>query len=114
MMNFEEPFNLLDDNGIDMDIVAQIIRRRRQVLVLCYIDYRMNQRIVSDDQYEEWVQELSHLQDHYPAESERANMHVDFKGVHLKDADCLKLDQVWIQDKALHLLRYQASIRGNQ
>lgn len=114
MMNFEEPFNLLDDNGIDMDIVAQIIRRRRQVLVLYYIDYRMNQRIVSDDQYEEWVQELSHLQDHYPAESERANMHVDFKGVHLKDADCLKLDQVWIQDKALHLLRYQASTKGNQ
>lgn len=41
-------------------------------------------------------------------------MHVDFKGVQLQDADCLKLDQVLIQDKALHLLRYQATTEGKE
>lgn len=114
-MDFEEQFNLLpDDNGIDMDIVAQITRRRRQVLILCYIYYHMNQHIVPDYQYKEWVQDLIHLQDKYPAESERANMHEDFKDFQLRDSYCLRVDQVWIQDKALHLLRYQANIKGKQ
>jgi len=53
------------NKAMDQRAVALIARRRRQMLVHCFIYYRLDENIVSDDKWNEWAQQLKRVQDRY-------------------------------------------------
>ena len=51
----------------DVKKIRELInRRRRQILVHSVIYYRMNDNLISDDQWAKWALELETLQNDYP------------------------------------------------
>jgi NAD-dependent DNA ligase len=50
----------------EADIKALIRRRRAQMLVHSYLYYESDQPIISDDQWQEWANELELLQSNFP------------------------------------------------
>lgn len=48
------------------EIRELINRRRRQILVHSIIYYRLNDSLISDEQWSEWALELEDLQDQFP------------------------------------------------
>jgi len=52
---------------MNKESVKELIRRRRgQMIVHSCIYYHLNENIVSDDQWQEWANELRDLQHQYP------------------------------------------------
>jgi hypothetical protein len=111
MMDLEELFDIPDDK-LDYNMVAKIRRRRRQLLVHSYLYYRMNTNIISDNQYDEWARELIQLQEEYTEESKKADFYEDFKGFQMGDSFALPLDQAWIHEKSIQLVRYHNELKG--
>lgn len=51
---------------MDTDIADLINRRQRQLLVHSIIYYKLNDSLISDDQWKKWAVELEDLQKKYP------------------------------------------------
>lgn len=67
MSKFDEFFSKSDIDQTDSDDVADLIKRRRlQVIVHSCIYYRLNDNIVSDDQFDYWCRELVDLLEKHP------------------------------------------------
>lgn len=71
----------LSQGGFEVEeIRSLILRRRLQILVHSYIYYRLATSLVSDQQWQEWANELVVLQRDYPQICERVDYHETFKG----------------------------------
>lgn len=53
------------NKAMDQRAVTLIARRRRQMLVHCYIYYQLDTNVISDDKWMEWAQQLKRVQDKY-------------------------------------------------
>lgn len=59
------------------EIAARIERRRRQILVLSILYYKLDRPLIADHTYDEWAQELIRLQAEHPEVSEGVEYHRD-------------------------------------
>ena len=50
---------------MDKRVLEAIARRRRQMLVHCYLYYKMDSPIIEDHTWTKWAQQLARLQDKY-------------------------------------------------
>ena len=48
------------------EIISQIIKRRRQLLIHSYLYYRIDTQLISDEQWQYWADELVKLQAQHP------------------------------------------------
>lgn len=66
----------------DIESIRELIKRRRfQILVHSYIYYRLYEKIISNDKFDEWACELIELQKEYPeisSQVELADIFQDF------------------------------------
>lgn len=51
--------------SLDRKVVEAIARRRRQMLIHCYIYYVMDQNVVDDHTWQKWADQLAKLQRKY-------------------------------------------------
>lgn len=65
----------MDENAI----LELINRRQRQILVHSFIYYQLNDNIVPDHVFDEWVRELSHLMKKYKEIAKKSECYKDFK-----------------------------------
>lgn len=86
-------------------IAELITRRRRQVLVHSVIYYRMDQNIITDEQWARWALELEELQAQYPEISAGCPLAEAFEGFDHSTGSNLSLDDPWAVGKARQLLR---------
>lgn len=89
------------------EIAATIQRRRFQILIHSYIYYRLNDNIVSNDQFDKWVDELVYLQKTYPEISKKVDLYNEFSNF-TSPADSLRLpfDKMpGLEARAHHLLK---------
>lgn len=82
-----------------------ITRRRRQILVHSVIYYRLNDNIITDQQWGEWALELEKLQQQYPEIAARCPMAKEFEDFDHSTGQNLPLDDPWAVNKAAQLLR---------
>ena len=89
----------------DAQIAELITRRRRQVLVHSIIYYRLNDNIISDDQWAAWALELEDLQALYPeiadqcpyADGFRDFDHSTGMSLPLEDRDAVRVAQLLLE-----------------
>ena len=95
-------------------ILAQITRRRLQVLIHSIIYYRFNSNVVSDNTWAEWAVELEKLQEEYPEIAAKAPYAEGFRGFEHSSGYNLPLDDPWAVKKAGYILRLHQKFGGNQ
>jgi hypothetical protein len=55
------------DDGVDEQAIRELIKRRRlQMLVHSAIYYDLDENVITDHQWQQWAEELAHLQNTYP------------------------------------------------
>ena len=87
-----------------LSIAKLITRRRRQILVHSVIYYRLNDNIISDQQWSEWALELENLQKEYPKLAEQVPYHDIFRdfdhstGSNLPDSPCMVAKAQYLLD----------------
>ena len=87
-----------------LSIAKLITRRRRQILVHSVIYYRLNDNIISDQQWSEWASELENLQTQYPDIASECPLADAFKDFDHSTGENLPLDDQWALSKAQYLL----------
>ena len=87
-----------------LSIAKLITRRRRQILVHSVIYYRLNDNIISDQQWSEWALELENLQTKYPDIASECPLADAFEGFDHSTGENLPLDDPWALSKAQYLL----------
>ena len=99
---------IMENRQKNVDEIAKIIQRRRfQILVHSYIYYRLNNNIVSNEQFDKWAEELIYLQKIYPEISEKVDLYEEFSDfTSIGDAVKLPFDKMpGLDGRARHLLR---------
>lgn len=95
-------------NDLSPDEMTQIGtligRRRRQILVHSVIYYKMNENIISDQQWSDWAVELEQLQRDYPDIAEVSPLHEAFKDFEHSSGQTLPLEDPWAVRTAQWLL----------
>ena len=87
------------------DIAELITRRRRQILVHSVVYYKLNDNIITDQQWGEWALELETLQKQYPEISAKCPLAKEFEDFDHSTGQNLPLDDPWAVSKAIQLLR---------
>ena len=87
-----------------LSIAKLITRRRRQILVHSVIYYRLNDNIISDQQWSEWALELETLQNQYPEIAAICPLAEAFEDFDHSTGENLPLDDPWALNKAQYLL----------
>ena len=95
-----------------LSIAKLITRRRRQILVHSVIYYRLNDNIISDQQWSEWALELENLQTQYPDIASECPLADAFKGFDHSTGENLPLDDPWALNKARYLLMLRNKREG--
>lgn len=107
LLDFDFSFDYPEEKpGIDLDIVARIKQRRRQLIVHSFIYYRLSDNIVSDHKYDEWARELIDLQQKYPEEAKEAPYAKDFEGFQMGDSFKLPMGEPWVIDTVTKIMAY--------
>ena len=91
-----------------------ITRRRRQILVHSIIYYKLDDCIVSDNQWAEWAVELEELQNKYPDIAEDCPYAEAFEGFEHSSGYSLPLEDPWGVRKARYLLALNARMKGEK
>lgn len=92
--------------GVELDpIRSLILKRRLQVLVHSAIYYKLDTSLISDQQWQEWSQELIELQEEYPYISSRVQYYKDFKDFDGTSGYELPITNPEIMEKAMQLIR---------
>lgn len=86
------------------EIRELITRRRRQILVHSIIYYKLDDCIVSDNQWAEWAVELEELQNDYPDIADECPFADAFEGFEHSSGYNLPLDNPWGVHKARYLI----------
>ena len=95
-----------------LSIAKLITRRRRQILVHSVIYYRLNDNIISDQQWSEWALELENLQTKYPDIASECPLADAFEGFDHSTGENLPLDDPWALSKAQYLLMLRDKREG--
>ena len=95
-----------------LSIAKLITRRRRQILVHSIIYYRLNDNIISDQQWSEWALELENLQTQYPDIASESPLAAAFEDFDHPTGENLPLDDPWALNKALYLLMLRDKREG--
>ena len=62
--------------------IKELIKRRRnQLLIHSYIYFKLDDSIISNYKYDEWVRELRTLQKEYPFLSQNTELYEEFKDI---------------------------------
>ena len=97
--------SMVDTTSMEETTVASIInRRRRQLLVHSVIYYKLNENLISDDQWSKWGVELEELQKQYPKISAECIYSEAFKDFDHSSGMNLPLEDPWAVRKARYLL----------
>lgn len=98
------------------DEIAELIsRRRRQILVHSIIYYKMDDCIVSDNQWAEWALELEQMQNEHPDIADECVFADAFEGFEHSSGYNLPLDHPWGVRKAKLLLDWRdARVKGEK
>lgn len=91
-----------------------ITRRRRQILVHSIIYYKLDNCIVSDNQWAEWAVELEELQAKYPDIAEDCPYAEDFQGFEHSSGYSLPLEDPWGVRTARYLLDLCDRMKGEK
>lgn len=87
------------------DQIKEFIQRRRsQMLVHSCIYYQMDDNVVSDDQWQQWANELAEIQYKYPKCCKIKFFDRDFAGWDGTSGAFLPLKNEWVWNKALYVL----------
>lgn len=85
--------------------IAEIInRRRRQILVHSVIYYKMDDNLISDNQWAAWAKELDQLQSAYPEIAKKCVYAKAFEDFDPSTGYNLPLEDSWANNKARQLL----------
>lgn len=111
-------YNQLNLNFIDYDILEEINRRERQILVHSCIYYDLNYNILEDYQYDNIAKRLAKLTQEYPVEFNQSVYHDIFKDFGQPDENgnvCysgfnIPHDQPEIFNTAMRLIRYHQQL----
>ena len=95
-----------------LSIAKLITRRRRQILVHSVIYYRLNDNIISDQQWSEWALELETLQTQHPDIASECPLADAFEGFYHATCENLPLDDPWALNKAQYLLMLRDKREG--
>ena len=95
-----------------LSIAKLITRRRRQILVHSVIYYRLNDNIISDQQWSEWALELENLQTQHPDIASECPLADAFKDFDHSTGENLPLDDPWALNKAQYLLMLRDKREG--
>ncbi len=90
----------------DYVVACKIQQRRLQMLVHSYIYYRMDDNIISDNQWSAWAKELVELQKAYPEIAKKVAYAEDFKDFDGSTGFDLPLDDEWVIIKATELYKF--------
>lgn len=88
----------------DEYIKTLIFRRRQQILIHSVIYYKMNENLISDDQWSKWAVELEELQRDYPELASEVPLAEEFEDFDHSTGSDLPLDNEWANQKARFLL----------
>lgn len=101
---------------MDKDQIAELItRRRRQILVHSIIYYKLDDCIVSDNQWAEWALELEELQAKYPDIADECPFADAFEGFEHSSGYNLPLDDPWGVRKGKQLIEWRdARLKGEK
>ena len=92
----------------DVEKIRELInRRRRQILVHSVIYYRMNDNLISDDQWAKWALELETLQNNYPEIANTCIYAEDFLDFDHSTGCNLPLADPWANHKARQLISFR-------
>ena len=92
----------------DVEKIRELInRRRRQILVHSVIYYRMNDNLISDDQWAKWALELETLQNDYPEIASTCAYAEDFLDFDHSTGCNLPLADPWANHKAQQLISFR-------
>lgn len=69
--------------------------------------YRMNESIIDDATYDQWVGELIDLQQRYPIIAEEGVYADVFRGFERGGSFALPIEDPWVVRKAIQLLNYR-------
>ena len=86
-------------------ILARINQLRREILVHSVIYYRLNDNIISDEEWSRRAKELYDLQNKYPEISKMGVYAKDFENFDYSTGCNLPLGDPWALNKAVYLLR---------
>ena len=78
-------------------------QRRSQMLIHSYLYYQLDSPIISDDQWQQWANELTEMQEQYPNLTNINFYDKEFNDWNGSTGMHLPTD-TWIRDKALRLL----------
>ena len=96
-------------------IAELITRRRRQILVHSIIYYKLNDNLVTDNQWAAWALELENLQRDYPDIAEDCPYAEAFEGFEHSSGYSLPLDDPWGVRKARQLIEWRdAKLKGEK
>lgn len=90
---------------MNSDEIAELInRRRRQILIHSIIYYKMNDSLITDNQWADWAKELTALQEQYPNIAKNCVYADAFEGFDPSTGYNLPLDDWRAVNKAQQLL----------
>lgn len=95
--------------------IKELIKQRRsQMLIHSYLYYGLDSPIISDSQWQDWANDLEHLQNEYPNECKidwYDKIFSDWSGT----TGChLPMEDPWVIRKAKQLLDYETRITTNK
>lgn len=93
------------------EIAELINRRRRQILIHSTLYYKMNENLISDNQWTKWAVELEELQRDYPEIAANVPMAEDFKGFDHSTGMNLPLTHPLVVNKARQLLQWHKNYK---
>lgn len=94
-----------DPEKVDRDIIrTHISYIRKKLLVHSIIYYRLNESLVSDDQWARWALELEELTQTYPDLAQEAFLAEEFKNFDHSTGYNLPLETPWAVDMAIYLV----------
>ncbi len=109
--------NNINYNKMNQEEIKELIKRRRfQILVHSFIYYRLNNNIISNEEFNKWALELIELQKRFPKISEEVELYNIFSGfTNVGDAAFLPFDDYsQLENRAKQLLEYQNKKIGGE
>ena len=97
---------------MSVTIEEDIRRYRLQMIVHSVIYYRLNDNIISDQQWSEWALELENLQTRYPDIASECPLADAFEDFDHSTGENLPLDDLWALNKAQYLLMLRDKREG--